>query len=305
MSAESDTAPLLLRLDPVGPVDLDAADRSRAVGLHTEGRRVPLVLVHSWAREAGHLQQLARHLGPEQPIYGISPPAGEWPRDFPRTVEAWADFCGATLRRLRPRGPYVLGGWSFGGVVALTLADRLAASGEDVRRVVMIDSRLPKKHPRSQRNWLRKCLHHLDEALGRERGHRLAYVRTKVGGLWERERPRWLRVPGRGPTPGVKTSEGVQRHPLMRALHTAYLRYEPLATALPVTLFWTAESYAHVQELTLGWGPYLNGPFESQAIPGSHLNLFDRPHVERLTAALQHTLDGLARSEAPAALRAV
>lgn len=248
-------------------MDLEAADRSPAVGVHTRGRRPPLILVHSWARKVGHLRQLARQLGADQPIYGISPPAGEWPRDFPRTVEAWSDFCGATFRRLPLRGPYVLGGWSFGGVVALTLADRLAASGEDVRRVVMFDSRLPKRHPRSQRNWLRKCLHHLDEALGREHKHRLAYMRTKLAGLWERQRPRWLRLPGRGAPPAAKTSEVVKTHPLMRALHTAYLRYEPLATRLPVTLFWTPESYAHVHELTLGWGPYLTGPSRARRPP--------------------------------------
>ena len=169
----------------------------------------------------------------------------------------------------------------------------------------MFDSRLPKRQPRSQRNWLRKCLHRLDEALGREHGHRFAYVRTKLAGLWERQRPRWLRLPGRGAPPAATTSEGVKTHPLMRALHTAYLRYEPLATRLPVTLFWTPESYAHVHELTLGWGPYLSGPFESQATPGTHLSLFDPPHVERLAAALRITLDGLERPAAPAAVRGV
>jgi len=198
LSTEPNLAPQLLELDPSGSVDLDAADRSPAVGLHTSGRRLPLLLVHSWAREGAHLQQLARCLGSDQPIYGISPPSGEWPVDFPRTVEDWSGFCLAAIHRMRRHGPYVLGGWSFGGVIALSLAEHLVASGEDVRRVVMIDSRLPTKHLRKPRTFVRKCLHHLDEALGKERGQRLAYVRAETGNLWGRGRAHGLRWLGGG-----------------------------------------------------------------------------------------------------------
>jgi thioesterase domain-containing protein len=279
-------------------VDLEAADRFPAIGLHTSGRRLPLVLVHSWAGEAGHLQQLAHCLGSDQPIYGISPPRGDWPVDFPRTVEAWSHFCLATLRRLRKHGPYALGGWSFGGVVALTLAEDLAASGEEIRRVVMIDSRLPTKHPRIERNWVRKCLHHLDEALGKERGERLAYLRTKLGSFWKTTRPHRGRFLRRGTPVETKTRDVVMSHPLMRAIHTAYLRYEPFASTIPVSLFWTSESYGHmhIPDLTLGWGPYLRGAFESQAIPGTHVSLFNPPHVLCLADALRSTLDRLNRS---------
>lgn len=49
----------------------------------------------------------------------------------------------AVLRRLAPHGPYVLMGHSFGGLVALETAARLAASGEDVPLVVLLDTILP------------------------------------------------------------------------------------------------------------------------------------------------------------------
>jgi thioesterase domain-containing protein len=180
------------------PVDLDAADAWTAVAAHTAGRRPPLFLAHTWKHEVRHLQQLARGLGEEQPIYGISPPRGEWPVDYPRSVDEWAAFCLPVLRRLRPTGPYVLGGWSFGGVVALSLAERLAAEGESVRRVLLFDSRLPKQHPRSERGNLRHSLHHLEYAPGLPRGQRLAYLRAKLGSLrahLEREKERRTRSP--------------------------------------------------------------------------------------------------------------
>ncbi len=134
-----------------------------------------------------------------------------------------------------------------------------------------------------------------------KRGHRLAYVQAKVGALWEGDRPHWLRFVGRS-APVERTSpEGVRSHPLLPAIHTAYLRYEPFAATVPVSLFWTSESYAHMGDLTLGWSPYLRGAFESQETPGTHSSLFDPPHVGCLADALRSTLD---RLDPPATRRA-
>ncbi len=294
MSAAESSARDLLEIEPSSPVDLDAADRFPAVGLHGAGSRIPLILVHTWAGEVRHLQQLALRLAEDQPLLAISPPRGEWPRDYPRTVEAWAEFCLPTLRRVRPRGPYLLGGWSFGGVVALAVAERLAAQGEEIRRVVLLDTELPKKHPRSRRGLVRQSLHYLDETLGMPPGQRLAYARMRLARLGRRasRRVEALAAPlRRAPTP----SPGAEKPPLQRAIWTAYLRFEPVATRLPVTLFWTRESHARVHDLALGWGPYLEGRFECRGVPGGHLTLFDPPHVEELGPALCATLEAAQR----------
>ncbi len=63
------------------------------------------------------------------------------------------------LRRLAPRGPYLLGGWSMGGVLAYEVGRLLAGEGESAR-VVMIDSdlrnvRLPDTEPARHLEFLR------------------------------------------------------------------------------------------------------------------------------------------------------
>lgn len=79
--------------------------------------------------------------------------------------------------------------------------------------------------------------------------------------------------------------------PLKRAIWTAYLRFEPFPSALPVSLFWTRESYERLGDLTLGWGAHLHGAFESRAMPGKHITFLDPPHVDVLAPALRLTLE--------------
>lgn len=282
----------LLEVKPDEAVDLDAADTWTTVAAHTGGRRTPLFLIHTWKHEVQHLQHLARGLGEDQPIYAISPPRGEYPRDYPRAADEWAAYCLPLLRRLRPAGPYVVGGWSFGGVVALSLAERLVAENEDVRRVLMFDTRLPKKHPRRERGTFRRALHHLEEALGLPPGQRLPYLRTKLAKLLEHQRKERRRSAARA-SAGLPPAP-VEKEPLLKAVNTAYLRYQPFASELPVSLFWTDESYEHVgRDLTLGWGAHLRGTFESRLAPGTHTTMLRPPNVASLTGALRSILDAL------------
>ncbi|KAB8262554.1 hypothetical protein BDV32DRAFT_147475 [Aspergillus pseudonomiae] len=49
----------------------------------------------------------------------------------------------AEIRRRQPRGPYNLGGWSAGGIVAYEVAQYLVDQGEKVERLLLIDSPNP------------------------------------------------------------------------------------------------------------------------------------------------------------------
>jgi len=289
-------SPGLLALPVTGTIDAKKADRARAIAFNSTGRRLPLTFIFTWEKEAPSFQALAREFGPDQPVYGISPPGGEWPDDYPTTVDAWADFCLRALRDVQPTGPYVLGGWSFGGVVALTLAEKLLAEGEQVLRVVMLDSRLPKQQPHQVRTLGHEFVHYLDEALELPTADRLAYCRIQLRRLWDREtkrlETRCRRMLGRT-APDVSPPPAAAKPPLMRAIWTAYLKYQPFHSRVPVSLFWTQESCERVGESTLGWGQYLRGPFDSQPTPGHHRTLFDSPHDKTLAESLRARLSCL------------
>ena len=93
-----------------------------------EERRRPWIVIRSWSDELRHYRNLVRHLDPEQPVITLGPPQGEKKRDFPRTVDRWTEDCLARLAGASAPEPLRLGGWSFGGVLALETARKLEAT---------------------------------------------------------------------------------------------------------------------------------------------------------------------------------
>src|SRR5262249_16383511 len=83
------------------------------------------------------------HLGREQPFYGIRSRGLHGETDLPTTLEDMAAEYVAAIRHAQPEGPYHLGGWSVGGVVALEMAQQLLAMGENVALLALLDTTIP------------------------------------------------------------------------------------------------------------------------------------------------------------------
>lgn len=296
-----------------GEFDEASAELADLVGLQLGGSRAPLFLIRTWTGEVGNHRSLARHLGPDQPIYSFAPPRGTQPEDFPRDAQAWAELVLSRLLEVPHAGPYRIGGWSFGGVIALEAAERLLQSGRLVELLVMIDTRLPKQWPVRRRGSKRRSSFHksvrrLDRFLElRSARERLAYLRRrtarrgeKLARRWTRLRERlgWQREPvtprddGGAPEDLSHATMTGQRMPqLKRAIWVAYLKYRPGGSALRVVQLRTAESQTAAGDASLGWGPWLTGDFECTLVPGDHSTIFNEPFVtvlaQQLAAALE------------------
>jgi hypothetical protein len=95
------------------------------VALHPGGTRPPLFFLHGDIAGGGFYSRgLARALGPEQPVYAVHP-HGLGGEAVPPTIEAMAEDRLRALRAERPEGPYLLGGYCDGALVALEIARRL------------------------------------------------------------------------------------------------------------------------------------------------------------------------------------
>ncbi|HLL45425.1 MAG TPA: amino acid adenylation domain-containing protein, partial [Longimicrobiaceae bacterium] len=113
------------------------------VPIRTGGCRTPLFLVHPGGGGLLGYAALVGRLGDDQPVYGLRS-RGVEPGEKPTlTIEEMARHYLAAVREVRPSGPYRLGGWSLGGVIAFEMARQLEASGEEVERLVLIDSQVP------------------------------------------------------------------------------------------------------------------------------------------------------------------
>ncbi|WP_343240821.1 MULTISPECIES: beta-ketoacyl synthase N-terminal-like domain-containing protein [unclassified Streptomyces] len=104
--------------------------------LRAGGSRPPLFLIHPAGGSTAVYRALVQRLGDEQPCYGLERLPG------PDAVHKRAAAYARIVRETRPRGPWLLGGWSYGGVVAQETARLLAGDGT-VPALILIDSVLP------------------------------------------------------------------------------------------------------------------------------------------------------------------
>src|SRR6185436_7406212 len=116
-----------------------AGDEPALLRLQEGEANPPLFLLHAAGGRAVAYVELARALGPAWPVWGLQDVA---PPDAPRTLAGMAEEYLRHVRRVRPAGPWLLAGWSFGGRLAFEMARQLAVDGEEVAFVGMIDTGL-------------------------------------------------------------------------------------------------------------------------------------------------------------------
>jgi amino acid adenylation domain-containing protein len=153
---------------------------SSLVVIQAGGSKPPFFCVHPGGGNIVGYALLARHLGPDQPFYGLQPRrlAGEVVTDV--RVEDMAAHYLEEIKRVQPQGPYFLGGRCFGGIIAFEMAQQLLTEGREVALLAILDSgpprtRLPVRARSSTKlrtAWERP----LDELRARHRRASVAYA---------------------------------------------------------------------------------------------------------------------------------
>lgn len=115
---------------------------SSLVPLQPQGSKPPFFLVHGWGGSVYGQGQLglARRFSSDQPVYGIQAVGldGKAPRHT--TVEAMAAHYVQEICSFQPTGPYYLGGYSMGGLIAFEVAQQLYRHGHRVALLALLDS---------------------------------------------------------------------------------------------------------------------------------------------------------------------
>jgi thioesterase domain-containing protein/acyl carrier protein len=121
----------------------EAASAAPVVAVRAEGTRPPLFFLHGDFSGGGfYCHGLAREMGEDQPFYAVHP-HGLGGSAVPETIEAMAEELSAAIRRVRPHGPFIVGGHCNGAVIAVEVARQLIAHGEQVPLVLVVDGKAP------------------------------------------------------------------------------------------------------------------------------------------------------------------
>ncbi len=104
--------------------------------------RTPIFIVAGMFGNVLNLSHMAHLLGEERPFYALQA-RGLYGDAKPHESfeEAARDYI-EEIRKIQPSGPYILGGFSGGGIAAYEIARQLVAAGEQIRQVIMLDTPL-------------------------------------------------------------------------------------------------------------------------------------------------------------------
>jgi hypothetical protein len=138
--------------------------RHGVVPIQTGGSRRPFFFLHGhWQGTPVFCFPLARELGSDRPFYALEPYQFDG-LPVPPTVETMAAAHITSMRSIQPEGPYLLGGWCNGGLVAYEMARQLHAAGQTVDVLVLMDAMF--LGYRTGRRFLRGVISRLGNLMG-------------------------------------------------------------------------------------------------------------------------------------------
>ncbi|HEV7667185.1 MAG TPA: amino acid adenylation domain-containing protein [Thermoanaerobaculia bacterium] len=286
-------APTIAQLAAVlGQADgAGAPTHGALVGLSTSGTRRPFFFVHPVGGGVFCYTELVRALGDDQPVYGLQSPEGEAVAP-PASLEEMAARYRVALRAAQPEGPYRLGGWSMGGVVAYEIARQLVAHGEEVEQLALLDVFAPGRGFAGSSGEPRE----VDEATLR------AWFARDLAGLLGKPLPAELtdlpadaplsaafaRARALGLLPNDLDFTGAaRRFELFRANLRLIESYVGGPYAGRLQLFRAAGShFDDPQDSTLGWGALAEGGVELHRLAGDHWAMVRQPAVTAIASVL-------------------
>jgi amino acid adenylation domain-containing protein len=254
----------------------------RIVAVRSAGIRPPLF----WIKADPMFRALAERLPVDQPVFGLFVP-DDHALPVPYSIEDVAAFHLETLRRQQPVGPYLLGGFCAAGLVAYEMSRRLAAAGEEVALLALLDTHNPNPLVRiSAIRWLGYQFTQLVK-----RGP-LPYMREKAGAVREllRRRLRHERLRQGGKIYRATLAE--QENPQFVALEFAAHRYRPGPYHGKVLLVHRPPVRPRPGWSLLGWDGLMPN-LETVEMASAHLDFFFEPQVSMLAETVAARIRGV------------
>jgi amino acid adenylation domain-containing protein len=253
---------------------------SPLVELTKGAARWPLFCVHGAGGDVLNYCDLARYLGPDQPVYALQA-QGTDGRRLPLTrIEEMAALYLSHIRRVQPTGPYLFTGHSDGGVVAFEMAQQLIRAGEDVALLALLDT----VHPSVSRRGLsvRQRLR-----IGRRLGDILPrWLMRRVG-----HRAMEVRRARRLVRDGTSVPHHLREPLIFETFMSALSLYRAERYPNKIYLLQAIEGNSRRFGIGRGWVDVAENGLEVRAVPGTHLGMMHEPHVGVLATRLRAIID--------------
>jgi thioesterase domain-containing protein len=255
--------------------------------------KTPLFFVHPGGGNVFCYFNLARRLGADQPFYALQAKGLDDEQHGHTRVEEMASYYIEHLRAVQPTGPYRIGGWSLGGVVAFEMARQLKAGGDEVVMLALIDSLSPLVLAGMEPEDDLSQLANFAIDLGFTKEH----LSSSIDDV--------RRLPLEGQLAYMLdlafandlVPAGMELAHLHRLFHVfktnreAVRGYVPGAYAGRVTYFQVVgDSAFDVGDMSKDWHELSPGGMDIYRLPGNHFSILKQPHVDALAECIERHL---------------
>jgi thioesterase domain-containing protein len=277
---------------------------SSLLALQANGSKPPFFWVHGETSDAF----LPRWLGAEQPLYGLTHQSGDGAPARFTTVESIAAHYLSEIRTVQPHGPYFLGGYCFGAVVAFEMAQQVKKQKQEVALLFLLEPSDPwSEQPSASRiglgvelrtkaasvrseaarhlhnlkalNVKQKLRYMLNRLIAKIKNHAIASPVNKI--VRQARCHFYLRL-------GCALPSSLRTPYILQVYREAMQAYRPRPYSGPIVLFQTGK---HLLDSHSEWFKLATGELEVYAVPGNHTDVLSENRVRVWAQQLKTCLD--------------
>ena len=273
-------SPTVEQLAEVLRDEAGSSRRTSIVEIQSGSSKPPFFCVHACNGPVLFYRDLARHLGSDQPVYGLQAAGLDGDGEPPSSFEEIAAHYIKEMQTIQSEGPYLLGGLGLGGNLSFEIAQQLTAQGQKVSLLAILCSRplLPSESSRkSSGHYVHRLIYYLKN--GQLIELLLNYILNKVRKVRRRIRRtvQWLSSP---------QARRIQH--VNNVLSRAQEKYAAEIYPGRITLFWGNRQN---KEWPSRWSRLAGGGLDFNEVPGIHTTIVKEPDVQVLAEKLRASLD--------------
>jgi amino acid adenylation domain-containing protein len=260
------------------------------VAVQPKGEKPPLFCIHAADGNVIVFHNLAPYLDADQPIYALQPHGLDGKKPFHQKIEDMASDYIQEICSVQPEGPYLLAGYSAGGVIAFEMAQQLVAQGKKVAMLALFDTCNPIYfHKLSFRQWISRHWNNFSRLEFKDKlNYLLSGIQQRLNRINEKFKQNNAEEKMLYPSVSLEEDPSLMEAVLFANQQQAVKNYYPKVYPGKVILFRSQQqSWWLVGDFELGWKGLAE--LEIHAIPGDHHNIV-RANVEFLGKKLRDCL---------------
>ena len=262
------------------------------IPIQPQGTASPIFCIHPIGGQVFCYNLLSRELGTDRPFYGLQATAAE----SAGTIEEMASIYVREIRKVQQHGPYLLSGWSMGGLIAFEMARQLKGEGESIALLALFDTyppsrnRLPNYESTNQSPVLIRFALEMARSLGRD----ITALQSQFAQLSPEEQKALVLnqlVEAEVLPQNNANAEAEFTHMLdiyARNLHAMEI-YSPAPQDQSLVLF-KASARDNPEEIAAEWNATAKQGVDLHVINGNHYTILQRPNVATLADGLKKSM---------------